>query len=223
MAYTDTRHDPNRAATLATVALIHAGLGYAIVSGFAGGAMTEAGKTIKSIFVEEEKVEIIPLDPPPPSPDAKPTESKVDPVIDPVITPFEKPDAYVINDPVLPKTKPSYETTIIELPAGPSTTPMFDPVGPTPRGNPGDWVSERDYPSRAIRNEIEGTTGFRLSIDAKGRVSDCIVVMPSGSSDLDEATCRVMSKRGKFNPAKNGNGDAVAGNYTSRITWRLPE
>lgn len=50
MAYSDNRHDANRGATLAIVALNHVGLGFAIVSGFAGGVMSEAGEALKATF-----------------------------------------------------------------------------------------------------------------------------------------------------------------------------
>ena len=53
MSYTDTPQGQNRGATIATVAVIHAALGYALVSGFGASVVTEVGKTIKATFVEK--------------------------------------------------------------------------------------------------------------------------------------------------------------------------
>ncbi len=61
----------------------------------------------------------------------------------------------------------------------------------------------------------------RLSISAAGRVTACAVMRSSGRSDLDETTCRLVQRRFRFHPARNGAGEAVAGAYGWRQRWWL--
>ena len=42
-------------------------------------------------------------------------------------------------------------------------------------------------------------------------------------SVLDEATCELVTRRARFDPAKNNQGRAVAGNYSSAVRWQLPD
>lgn len=96
------------------------------------------------------------------------------------------------------------------------------PHSATPMGNPGGWVTNNDYPSRALREQREGATGFQLSITPEGRVSGCVITSSSGSPDLDATTCSLMMRRGRFRPASDADGKPVAGTYTSRIRWIIP-
>lgn len=109
------------------------------------------------------------------------------------------------------------------LPPAPDATPLADPVRAAPRGNPGGWVTDGDYRTRWIREGLSGTARFTLDIDAKGRVSDCTITRSTGHQALDEATCRLLAKRGRFSPARDGNGAKVSGSYSSAISWELPD
>jgi TonB family protein len=79
-----------------------------------------------------------------------------------------------------------------------------------------------DYPLAAIRRYAEGTVGFRLTIDAQGVVSGCVVERSSGDMDLDRATCEILRSRPHYYPARDAAGRAVEGSDTGRVTWRLP-
>lgn len=92
-----------------------------------------------------------------------------------------------------------------------------------PRGSPGSWVTDADYPSQAQREGRAGVTGFRLNIGAEGRVTDCTVTSTSGSPDLDAATCRLLPRRARFTPGTDAAGVPIAGTYDGKIPWRLPE
>ncbi len=105
---------------------------------------------------------------------------------------------------------------------GPSASP-FDPVGARPRGNPGKWVTNDDYRSRWIMEELSGTARFTLAINASGKVTGCTVTRSTGHAPLDAATCDLVTKRARFEAARDGNGKAVAGTYSGTITWRIPE
>lgn len=92
----------------------------------------------------------------------------------------------------------------------------------TPRGRPADWVTNDDYPSKALRAEEQGLVAFRLDVDALGFVTGCTVLISSGSEVLDETTCRLLPRRARFNPALDAEGKPVPGNWQSGITWAIP-
>ncbi|NJM50100.1 MAG: energy transducer TonB [Sphingomonadales bacterium] len=91
-----------------------------------------------------------------------------------------------------------------------------------PFNNPGGWAGPGDYPFSALRKEHEGTTGFRLIISTNGRVTGCIITQSSGYEDLDEATCKAMRRRARFNPALDKEGNPVIGDWQSRVRWQIP-
>lgn len=91
-----------------------------------------------------------------------------------------------------------------------------------PTGNPGNWANTNDYPSRALQQELEGTTGFRVTVGPDGRVMDCAIVLSSGSSELDSATCTNVKRRARFEPARDTSGKPTTGSYSNRVRWQLP-
>lgn len=94
--------------------------------------------------------------------------------------------------------------------------------GMAPATNPGSWVTNDDYPASAMREEREGTTGFKLTIGADGLPTGCDIIAPSGHGDLDALTCQLILQRARFTPGRNARGDAVGGTYSNRIRWQIP-
>lgn len=90
-----------------------------------------------------------------------------------------------------------------------------------PRGSPGAWITNADYPTEAVRDNISGTTVFRLTIDSTGAVTGCGIVITSGSEVLDKATCGLMRRRAKFYPALDAGGKPVSDLYINRFTWMV--
>jgi protein TonB len=101
--------------------------------------------------------------------------------------------------------------------------PRFTPKGAQPRGNPGSWATTDDYPSRALREEKEGVTRFTVQVSPEGRVTSCSVTGSSGTPELDDAACRAITRRARFNPATNGEGQPVAGTYSNSVRWQIPK
>jgi TonB family protein len=93
----------------------------------------------------------------------------------------------------------------------------------TPKGNPGSWVTTNDYPSIALRSEMEGTSGFRLTISPAGLITNCTITASSGSPPLDEATCVNVTRRARFDPALDEKGKPIMGTYSSRVRWQIPQ
>ena len=222
MSYTDTPQGQNRGATIATVAVIHAALGYALVTGFGASVVTEVGKTIKATFVP--KVETVELEPLPPM-EAEPRADPLPAAPDTAIT-LDRPnsiDTMVFDVPLPPSPLPgTREIVLPPMPVPPAPLPAYEGKGAVPRGNPGAWVTPDDYPSRELRMGNEGLTRFRLEIGADGRVTDCTITASSGHPGLDEAACRLVTRRARFEAATGADGAKTAGRYENAIRWQIP-
>jgi len=107
------------------------------------------------------------------------------------------------------------------LPAPPPPPPK--PVSLTPRGSPQSWVTNDDYPPSALRAGQEGTTRYRLTIDASGRVTGCQVTASSGTSTLDSAVCSLLTRRARFNPGTDSAGNKTGGIFSGSFRWVVPK
>lgn len=91
-----------------------------------------------------------------------------------------------------------------------------------PRGNPGGWFTDDDYPADAKRAGAQGTVSLLLSIDTSGKVAECRVTVSSGNASLDDATCRLAQRRGRFSIQKDAQGNAQPYTYSlPGIHWSL--
>lgn len=217
MAYADQQMSGNRITAIIIVAVIHVVLGYALVTGLAFSAAKKVIEKVTTIDIEEEVKKEEPPPPPPKKLDMPPPPTKI-------VVPPTKID-------IAPPTAPSMPTTPVPLPPPPPIPvppaapppPSFTPKSATPKGNPGSWATTNDYPSRALREERAGVTGFRVTVTPDGRASSCTVTSSSGSPDLDEATCANVTRRARFNPAMDGDGKPTTGSYSGRIRWVIPK
>ena len=82
--------------------------------------------------------------------------------------------------------------------------------------------TEVDYPASAKKNREEGVVGFRIKIGPAGRITDCTVLRSSGSAALDETTCRLLTERARFRPAKDDEGKVTWDSIEREMTWQLP-
>ncbi|MBW8785408.1 MAG: energy transducer TonB [Novosphingobium sp.] len=216
MAYADQQLSGNRITAFIVVAVIHVILGYALVTGLAYDAVRHIVKTVTTVDIKKEEPK---KEPPPPPPKQK--EAPPPPVAPPVRINVQTAPPQITTVVTPPPPMP---VLIPQPPAPPPPPPP--PAGVTkdaaPRGNPADWATTNDYPSRALREERQGTTGFRVTVGPDGRVTDCEVTSSSGSPDLDEATCANVRRRARFTPAME-NGQPTTGHYSNRIRWVIPK
>ena len=177
-----------------------------------------------------------PLEPPPPEPNPKPAapQAKSDmtvvkqdiviPMQGPVVPPTPLPNVNPFPAPIGSDTVIAPPATVPLPPAPPRADPLLvKPVAVKPRGNPGEWVTNDDYPDAALRAEEQGRTRFRIEVGADGRPTSCTVTASSGSASLDNAACRLLMRRARFVPGKDANGDPVGGTYANSFNWRIPE
>ena len=80
-------------------------------------------------------------------------------------------------------------------------------------------ITDSDYPKAASRARATGTVIVHLSVGPDGRVAGCRLARSSGNSDLDEATCRLARERFRYEPARDGQGRAVADTVGWKQTW----
>lgn len=215
MAYADQQMSGNRITALIIVALIHVALGYALVTGLAYSAAKQLIKKVTTVDIKEE----VKKEEPPPEP------PKQDVPPPPIVAPPPP-----INVSVAP---PPIQAVTVAPPPPPVLVPTAAPPPPppprvpsrraAPKGNPGSWASNSDYPSRAQREGKEGVTGFRVTVGADGRVTSCEITSSSGSSDLDNTTCTLITRRGRFTPAIDAEGNPSSDTWASRVRWKLEE
>ncbi len=248
MAYADQQGlSTNRMIAIALVVLLHAGIGFALVSGLAYDAIKKVKEKMEVIQIEEEKP---PEEEPPPPPEEvivapPPSFAQELPIKSNNDSQLAKQD-----DSQKQETQEAYKecpggARVLESQACPQVDPEITcPDGKTrvkasqrascppvenkaraakPKNNPGGWATTNDYPSRALSQEREGTTGFRVTVGPDGRVSDCQVTSSSGHADLDAATCSNVKRRARFDPALDNSGNPTSGSYSNRVTWRIPK
>lgn len=219
MAYADQQMSGNKITAIIIVAVIHVLVGYALVTGLAFSAAKKIAEKMQVIDIKEEvKKEEIPP-PPPKKIDMPPPVTKIDVPPRQIDIPVAAAPTFAPEPPAPPAPPP----VILPPPPAAPPPPRFTPKSAVPKGNPGSWATTNDYPSRALREERAGVTGFRVSVTADGRVASCTVTSSSGSPDLDEATCSNVSRRARFNPAMDGEGKPTEGSYSGRIRWVIPK
>ena len=213
MAYADQKMSTRRLVAIGIVAVLHVVLAYALVSGLAVRVARQTMEDLNVFDVEEE--------PPPPEEEPPPP---------PPDQPIPPPPVQVTQPPIIRRTAPIVAPPppirIVPIPRPapppPPPPPPSQAAPPQPRNNPGSWVTDADYPSASIRNEEQGTAGFRLTVDANGRVSGCTITSSTGHPRLDSETCRLITRRARFRPALDAAGNEISGTYTSSIRWQIP-
>lgn len=216
MSYVDQPISRGRMYAIVIVAILHALLAYAFVSGLAYKFVKGLNPDMKTFDVKEEPP------PPPEEPPPPPPDQPNSPPITAVPSPFPVPSPMPV-----PPTPPA-----IYVPPAPVITPPAPAPSPPPpprivppqraRANLNSYFSADDYPAAALRSNDQGTTGFSLTIGPNGRVEACSVTSSSGSSALDQATCRILRSRARYTPARDQSGNPTSGRDSGRVTWRLP-
>jgi periplasmic protein TonB len=220
MAYADQDGmSTNRLVSIIIVILLHAFLGYALVTGLAYDAVIAIKEKMTVVDVKEEEPPEEEEPPPEPEKQIEPPVVSPPPLVKTVTPP---PTVRTVSDP--PPSAPIVPTAAPPAPAAPPPPPpVAKRPNPVPKGNPSNWANTNDYPSRALQQEREGTTGFRVTVGPNGRVTDCQISSSSGHPDLDQATCTNVTRRARFDPALDGSGNPTTGTYSNRVRWQIPK
>lgn len=218
MAYADQQMSTRKVVSIGLVVALHAALGYAFITGLAYNVIKKAAQDLKVVDIQEAPP---PPEQPPPPP---PPEQKFEPP--PVVAPPPIVQAPVIAPPPVLNTSPVPPPPVITPTAPPAPAPPAPPKisqQAGARGDPSQWVTSDDYPPGALREEREGVTKVSWQINEQGRIENCQVVSSSGSPDLDETACRVLTRRGRYSPAKDENGNPIRSTQSRTIRWQIPK
>ncbi len=226
MAYLDQRDPRKQVAGASIVVLVHVGLALGLAAGLT--VTFTAAPPEPTLKGETVLIDVPVPDPqvPQPEPSAN-TTPRSNPIVVPdrtiviaptstVETTFDPPADDLIDRIVAPN---SGGGAIRQ----PDPIPAIAPRSPRPANGPTGWVTNADYPGRALTRGWEGDVSYALAISASGRVEDCRVVASSGHDLLDTTACRLIERRARFDPATDHNGARVTGSWRGSVSWSIPE
>ena len=204
----------NRMVALGLVGLLHVGLGYAFVTGLALKAVKALVNPIEAVNIVDEAP---PPDEPPPPP---PKDIDIPPYVPP-------PEVSIVSEAAptitVQQTQPQPEPPRFTPPAPKAAPapPLSPPTPATAKGR-GNTFSDDDFPDASRRAEEQGVTRVSYVIDSTGKVSNCTVTQSSGSPRLDDATCKIIMRRFRFNPATR-DGQPVTETKSQPVRWQLKD
>jgi protein TonB len=208
---------PRKAVAIGLVVLLHVLAGYALVTGLAFNVVKKVAQDLKVVDIKDQ--------PPPPEQKPPPPPPQQQQVVPP--PPMVTPPPIVQTQ----TTAPPMQTVPIAPPAPPAPITPTAPPAPAPpvisqaasaKGNPSSWVGPEDYPPAAQREERQGKVSIAFTINEQGRIENCRVTASSNSPDLDEATCRLVTRRGRYAPAMDASGNPTRQNAALTFRWQLP-
>lgn len=197
---------------LGLVALLHIFLGYAFVTGLALKAVKAIVQPLETVNVEEQAPP--PEEPPPPPP----KDIEIPPFVPPpeVSIQQDAPTNTITTQSEVARPDPPR----VAPPAPPAPPAAVAPPSPaTPKGR-GNVFSDDDFPDASRRAEEQGVTRVSYVVDPTGKVSSCTVTQSSGFPRLDDATCKIIMRRFRFNPATR-DGQPVSETKNQPVRWRL--
>lgn len=216
MAYADQpTMTPRKAVSVGLVVLLHVVLGYAFVTGLAFNVVKKVAQDLKVVDVKDQ--------PPPPEqkpPPPPPQQTQVPPP--PIVAPPPIVQTPTIAPPVMTVPVPPPVAPPITVSAPPAPPPPVVSQAAQAKGDPHSWITNDDYPPEAVRLEQQGVSGIAWTINEQGRVENCHVISSSGSQVLDDTACRLMTRRGRYAPAKDASGNPIKQNQSLRFRWVLP-
>jgi protein TonB len=227
------------------VVLVHIAIGYVLVTGLAPALMAQAGEALQVFDVTLPP-------PPPPLRIPKPLPKVADPRRSGAAAPAGKQAVpKEIVAPTLPP--PPDPPPILAAPiAGPGSAASAGAAPVTGPGTGGGGVGQgtgsggfgtgqggggrgtfarkvsgriydRDYPRSAARAGIGGTVWVRYVVTVKGRAQDCRVTRSSGNVDLDAVTCRLVTKRFRYQPGTDAGGRPISSVVEEDHVWVIDD
>jgi protein TonB len=220
MSYLNQVQDPRRrAGALAGTIAINAAIGIIVVTGLTISGLAPKKDTYEPILQ-------FPTAPPPPEPMPSPSVDAIQPPPAAPIPPLPLPTGHTAapfdTTSVIPKVIPRVDPGPIPAPT-PRPAPSFTPTVARPSNNSASWITADDYPRRSLVDGSEGLARYRLVIGTKGQVSSCEITASTGDRRLDQATCRFLTRRARFEAATDETGAKVVGTYSGSVRWQIPD
>lgn len=93
---------------------------------------------------------------------------------------------------------------------------------PTPKESPANWVVSDDYPLKMLFSEQQAIVEFRLSVGPDGVPTACHIQSTTRPKEFDDAVCKSVMRRARFEPALDANGSAIASYYRNTVRFQMP-
>jgi TonB family protein len=107
-------------------------------------------------------------------------------------------------------TRPTLAAALAASLTGAATPPILANREPV--------ITPRDY-AEASAGDDAGIVTASVTVDAAGRPQACRVTETSGHPRLDRATCALLRRRARFEPARDAAGRAVEGVYVKSTSY----
>jgi len=217
MSYVEQTGRRNPAAVAVAVG-VHLAIGYALLSGLA--------YQIIRLPPKPTTIDLLPVDQVPPERQHPVPQAQHRPISDPQPQPRTRPDEDYKLPPLIPMAGPGDGAaggggggTQEVQPEPPKLNLTRDVIAGADRTR---WITTEDYPSTALRQNLQGVVVVSAMIGTDGKVRSCVVTQSSGSQLLDDTTCRLYTKRAHFTPARDADGNPTTAQHSDRFRWQIP-
>jgi Gram-negative bacterial TonB protein C-terminal len=92
----------------------------------------------------------------------------------------------------------------------------------TPHSDPRYWLTSEDYPSDMLREGQPALVKFRLSVGADGVPTACHIQSTTRPKEFDDAVCKSVIRRARFDPALDADGKPLASYFQSSVYFNIP-
>ncbi len=116
----------------------------------------------------------------------------------------------------------SYSTSVAWRIPGSNFVNESFPTGPKPYSYTMFSLDMVDYPEKAEKEKRQGRAVVETHVNELGDVTSCSVIDSSGHADLDKTSCEFARENWHFRPARDIDGNAIAGKVRRSFRWRLP-
>ena len=134
----------------------------------------------------------------------------------------EKRSLFTLNLESMAEPLAALRTCVDDLAGYLAIDPERGETAPTPASNPGEWVTDEDYPNVFVMDDKEGVVSARLTVNAQGRPTACQVVHSSTPQSFDDVVCLAFLQRARFNPATDAQGKPRSAYWTGTVRFQLP-
>lgn len=227
-----------RAWLLLAVLVLHVGLGIAIFTGLAGGAMTLID------HAASPEAYSVRLDSSPPRPAPSPVPTPEPAGDEGTAAKKAKPKAIAAPPARIPNkamTAAPAASTGDATRSGANSAGSGTGGGATGSGTggggsgygwgaggsravkiAGDITATRDYPARTRTQRIGTSVIVVLTVGTDGRVRGCRIHKPSPDAEADAITCRLARERFRFRPATDRAGNPIESEFGWQQRWFSP-
>ncbi|MCP3733333.1 energy transducer TonB [Sphingomonas sp. RP10(2022)] len=82
-------------------------------------------------------------------------------------------------------------------------------------------IKGSDIPEFVLDTGFRGVVGVRYRVETNGRVTGCTIARSSGSALMDQATCRAIEKRFRYDPWRDAAGKPVRSTVLRDQQWDI--